>query len=278
MKSFGFFLILAAALLRLEGSAATLATFRLSLGGSVGTIELELYDDQKPVTVSNFVKYVTSGRYENGFIHRWVTNFVIQGGGWRVDDSGQIGQIPTFGYITNEYSVGARYSNTYGTIAMARQGGNTNSATSQWFLNLKDNSFLDNVDGGFTVFGRVLSGTEVLDLFVPPPPANGIHFSDVSGVFNGALPVTSTEPTIDDLVYVDISLRRDMNLALNRLPTKRVVTWDSVAGVQNIVQFSTNSPPVWQNLTTVIGTGARMTADDTAPMQPLKFYRVILEY
>ena len=164
-----------------EASAATLATFKTSLG----TMELELFDEEKPITVSNFVKYVTSGRFENMFVQRWEPGFVIQGGGYYLEDpdgTPVVRTVKTFGPIQNEYGVGETFSNRYGTIAMARQSGVVNSATSQWFLNLKDNAFLDTVDEGFTVFGRVVSGTNVLNLFVPPPPAHEIYLTRLQGI------------------------------------------------------------------------------------------------
>src|SRR5215212_836009 len=102
-----------------NASAATLATFRTTLG----TMEVEFYDEDKPVTVSNFVKYVTSGRFTNEFVQRWAPGFVIQGGGYAVTNTPNgldLTPIEPFGTITNEYSVGRPFSNTYGTIAMAR--------------------------------------------------------------------------------------------------------------------------------------------------------------
>jgi len=112
-----------------------------------GDIELELFDQDKPLTVQNFVRYVQTGRYRDTFIHRCNPAFVIQGGGYFVADRGTpnpyLDVIPTFAPIPNEFGVGKRYSNVYGTIAMAKLGGNTNSATAQWFFNLADNTFLD---------------------------------------------------------------------------------------------------------------------------------------
>src|SRR6476620_5904721 len=89
--------------------AGTLATFETS----VGNMELEFYDEDKPITVSNFVKYVTSGQYTNLFIQRWVPNFVIQAGGFRVTnttDGLKIEDVPTYGNIKNEYGVGSTFS------------------------------------------------------------------------------------------------------------------------------------------------------------------------
>jgi Peptidyl-prolyl cis-trans isomerase (rotamase) - cyclophilin family len=128
----------------------------------VGTVTLELYDEEKPITVENFLSYISSGRYENSFSHRLDPGFVLQGGGFTLNGN-SIESVPTFGPIQNEYSSGEIFSNLYGTIAMARVGGQVNSATSQWFINLGNNAFLDTVDEGFTVFGHVVSGFEVLE-------------------------------------------------------------------------------------------------------------------
>lgn len=132
-----------------------------------GTIDVELYPDAAPNTVANFLNYVedTDGegnprrRYEETLFHRYIPGFVLQGGGYRYDDNGQIVPIEVDGTVDNEFSI----SNTVGTIAMAKLGGDPDSATSQWFFNLNDNSGnLDNQNEGFTVFGEIVNGLEVL--------------------------------------------------------------------------------------------------------------------
>src|SRR5260221_5491725 len=138
--------------------AGTLAQFRTVFGD----IEVELYDQDKPVTVQNFIRYVQSGVYQNEFAHRIVPGFIVQGGGFAIASRGTtnwaIGSVPSFGNITNEFGVGRRFSNTYGTIAMAKLPGYTNSASSQWFFNLANNAFLDTNDTNnfFVVFGHVI--------------------------------------------------------------------------------------------------------------------------
>ena len=120
----------------------------------LGAIDIELYDSAAPKTVANFLNYVNSGAYLNTFIHRVEPNFVIQGGGYRWNATTNVAEpIPTNAAVVNEFS--ASRSNLRGTIAMARFGGQPDSATSQWFINLVNNQFLDGVDGGFTVFGKV---------------------------------------------------------------------------------------------------------------------------
>ena len=119
-----------------------------------GDIELELLTEDAPNTVANFLRYIDSGKYTKSFIHRSIPGFVIQGGGFTFDGSGAPGIFP-FETIDNEFKV----SNTRGTVAMAKIGGQPDSATSQWFINLADNSSsLDSDNGGYTVFARVIGG------------------------------------------------------------------------------------------------------------------------
>jgi len=139
-----------------------------------GTIKIELFDDETPITVANFLKYVTDGHYIDSFIHRSVLDFVIQGGGFTFPDNTHV-QVPTDPPIVNEFN----RSNTRGTIAMAKLEGDPDSATSQWFINLADNSTLDLVENGeFTVFGQVTEGLAVLDAI------NELDRWDFSSPFN----------------------------------------------------------------------------------------------
>ncbi len=121
-----------------------------------GIKEVVLFDQAgagAPQTVQNFQTYVTSGAYQDSFIHRSVTDFVVQGGGYTIDGF-DISSIPTNDPVQNEFS--ADRSNLEGTIAMAKVDGDPDSATNQWFFNLVDNSEnLDSQNGGFTVFGEV---------------------------------------------------------------------------------------------------------------------------
>ncbi len=140
------------ALLAMQTVPAFATTVRMQT--PMGAVDIELYDTAAPKTVANFLNYVNSGAYANSFIHRLEPNFVIQGGGFRWNTvSNQAEAIPVNAAVVNEF--GAARSNVRGTIAMARVGGLPDSATSQWFINLANNQFLDSVDGGFTVFGKV---------------------------------------------------------------------------------------------------------------------------
>ncbi len=127
----------------------------------MGDFQVNLYDKATPKTVENFLAYVTSDAYKNTIIHRSVPNFVIQGGGFQYVDNSPLVQIPQKPAVINE----PVYANKRGTIAMAKLGGNANSATNQWFFNLVDNrASLDDDNGGYTVFGEVMgNGMGIID-------------------------------------------------------------------------------------------------------------------
>jgi cyclophilin family peptidyl-prolyl cis-trans isomerase len=125
---------------------------------SRGIIKLELDAERAPVTVANFVQYVEDGFYDGTVFHRVIPGFMIQGGGYAPDGSGK----PTREPIELESANGLK--NLRGTIAMARTMV-ADSATSQFFINLEDNDFLDHSTGfdGYAVFGRVVEGMDVVD-------------------------------------------------------------------------------------------------------------------
>jgi cyclophilin family peptidyl-prolyl cis-trans isomerase len=128
---------------------------------SLGTMKLELYPEQAPATVSNFLAYVDSGFFDGTIFHRVIRNFMIQGGGFDPD----MIEKPTNPPIVNEAANGLK--NTRGTIAMARTM-IPNSATSQFFINTVSNPSLDFRSNtpqgiGYCVFGKVVEGEEVLD-------------------------------------------------------------------------------------------------------------------
>lgn len=127
-----------------------------------GEIELELFADKAPKSVENFIAYAEAGHYNNTLFHRVIPNFMIQGGGFDLDFQ----QKPTQEPIVNEADNGL--SNTRGTLAMARTM-SPHSATSQFFINVQDNTFLDHQGTysgqawGYAVFGQVTRGMEVVD-------------------------------------------------------------------------------------------------------------------
>lgn len=254
--------------------AGTLAQFRTP----IGTLDVELYDQDKPITVRNFIRYVQAGAYTNMFLHRWVPGFVIQGGGFFVTNRFTAPTIPnvrTFAPILNEYNGDARFSNLYGTIAMAKLGGDPNSATSQWFFNLANNAAnLDTQNGGFTVFGRVIGGTNVLNRFNSTATTNGVFSADFGGALE-ALPVLNAPPRYDDLIYVDISL---LNVRVSATNGTRFITWNSVSNRLNTVEYTTVFPPVWQSLTNLTGNGTDRVFADLAADSARRFYRVRVDY
>jgi peptidyl-prolyl cis-trans isomerase A (cyclophilin A) len=125
---------------------------------SLGTISLELYPEQAPETVANFIQYARSGFYQGTLFHRVIPDFMIQGGGFGADMSRKTTTAP----IQNEAS--PSLPNLRGTIAMARTS-DPHSATSQFFINVKDNAFLNKsgANPGYAVFGRVTSGMDIAD-------------------------------------------------------------------------------------------------------------------
>jgi len=125
---------------------------------SHGTFTVELFPTEAPVTVENFLRYVDDGHFDGTIFHRIVPGFVIQGGGLTADFANRNTRAP----ISNEAKNGLK--NTRGTLSMARTS-DINSATSQFFVNLADNAFLDHSprDYGYAVFARVSAGMDVID-------------------------------------------------------------------------------------------------------------------
>lgn len=124
-----------------------------------GNIELALADEKAPITVKNFLHYVNSGFYTETIFHRVISGFMIQGGGFTPDMQEKAADAPA---IQNESANGL--ANLRGTIAMARTA-DVNSATSQFFINVVDNAFLDgnSTQPGYAVFGNVVNGMAVVD-------------------------------------------------------------------------------------------------------------------
>jgi cyclophilin family peptidyl-prolyl cis-trans isomerase len=134
---------------------------------SRGDITIELYSDKAPITVKNFLSYVDDKFYDGLIFHRVIKGFMIQGGGLTADLATRTAKAP----IKNEAGNGLK--NLRGTIAMARSG-EINSATCQFFINHVDNAFLDHRDEtpegfGYCVFGKVISGLDVVDAIATTP-------------------------------------------------------------------------------------------------------------
>ena len=139
-----------------------------------GEIKLELDAEKAPKTVANFLDYARTGYYDGTIFHRVIDNFMIQGGGFDTD----MQQKSTSEPVENEADNGLK--NDFGTVAMARTM-EPHSATAQFFINVKDNDFLNhsgkNMQGwGYTVFGKVIEGSEVLDkIRAVPTTSTGGH-------------------------------------------------------------------------------------------------------
>ena len=146
---------------------------KVRLVTSLGDIVVELEKEKAPKTVDNFLLYVKAGHYDGTVFHRVIDNFMIQGGGMKPD----LSEKPTRAPIPLESRSGL--TNLRGTLAMARTQ-DPNSATAQFFINLKDNAFLDQAnsrDGnGYAVFGKVVAGMDVVDKIRAVPTGNkGAH-------------------------------------------------------------------------------------------------------
>jgi len=136
----------------------------VSIVTSLGEIKIALRPDKAPLTVDNFLKYVKAGHYTNTVFHRVIPGFMIQGGGM----DAKLNEKPTRPPVRNEAKSGLR--NSRGTVAMARTN-DPHSATAQFFVNVKDNHSLDfGIRGaGYTVFGAVIEGMDVVDRIVAVP-------------------------------------------------------------------------------------------------------------
>jgi cyclophilin family peptidyl-prolyl cis-trans isomerase len=168
----------------------------------LGIIDIELYDDEAPKTVANFLRYAALGLYNNVFVHVGLPNFVIQSGGYTFDIFGPK-HIDTYLPVPNEFSPSR--SNARGTIAMAKLNNAPDSATSEWFINLADNGGapyeLDSANGGYTVFGHVLdsgpgNGMVLVDMVanLPHPDFND---PNMQGLPFPELPLLNYDPAIN---------------------------------------------------------------------------------
>ena len=185
--------------------------------GSTEVVLFDQVDEGAPLTVENFQNYVEDGDYVNSIIHRSIPDFIIQGGGFFLNDD-SLEQVPVDDSVPNEFS--SDRSNVEGTIAMAKLGNDPDSATSQWFFNLGDNSEnLDDQNSGFTAFGEVISDQDAntVNAIAELPTLDisqqlGSPFSDVPFQIEDV--ENSPQPTINDLVrYESINISQQEELA-----------------------------------------------------------------
>jgi peptidyl-prolyl cis-trans isomerase A (cyclophilin A) len=171
---------------------------------SLGTFCIEMLPQAAPQNVNNFLNYVKGGDFDGTFIHRSVPGFVIQAGGYfyspaSEDQAARMVEIPKDPPVVNEFN----RSNLRGTVAMAKFGGDPNSATSEWFVNLANNAeILDPQNGGFTVFGEVVgNGMMILDAIAARIIRN--FANDFGGAFE-TLPMLKFELAFnpDDLILI----------------------------------------------------------------------------
>ena len=152
-------------------------TPKVMLETSMGNIKLELFEQDAPLTVANFLAYVDAGHYDSTIFHRVIPGFMIQGGGFTPDMS----QKPARAPIKNEAKTAG--ANTRGTVAMARTM-IVDSATCQFFINIVDNDFLNYQNSspqgfGYCVFGQVIEGMDVVDKIGKVPTASRSGHQDV---------------------------------------------------------------------------------------------------
>lgn len=191
--------VLNLALVGLSFPAVSFAQTQIIIDTSLGDIPITLFDSAAPATVANFLGYVERGDYDNVIFHRLVSGFVLQTGGFEVTDPSEallVEAIQTAPPVVNEPGI----SNLRGTIATAKLGGDPDSATSQWFVNLGDNSAnLDAQNGGFTVFGEVTDFTVVDEITNRPVGNFGGAFTD--------LPLLEFDPNVavvrEDLIVIN---------------------------------------------------------------------------
>jgi len=175
MKLKALFALVAAAMVP---AGALAADPQVDIKTSAGTIRVELYPAKAPKTVDNFLQYVRDGHYNGTLFHRVIDGFMIQGGGYESDYKQKKTRAP----IVNEAQAGVKggLKNEVGTIAMARTA-DPNSASAQFFINVGDNAFLNwgdpRSDGnGYAVFGKVISGMDVVTKIAKTPTGGGGPF------------------------------------------------------------------------------------------------------
>lgn len=161
---------------------------------SLGTIEIELFNDKAPISAANFESYANANFYNDTIFHRVIPNFMVQGGGLDKD----MQQKETKAPIKNESSNGLK--NLRGTLAMARLNA-PDSASSQFFINVVDNHFLDRSErnAGYAVFGQVTKGMEIVDQMVAMPTSNKKMYQDVPVQTIEIKKVTIKQPTVENI-------------------------------------------------------------------------------
>ncbi len=259
-------------------SQATIVQFETSFGN----FSVNLYDEDTPVTVANFLQYVDDGNgnnaYSNVIIHRSIDNFVLQGGGFSYNGGAPLNtqNLPIDTISSNPAIINEPvFSNVRGTIAMAKVGGNVNSATNQWFFNLVDNSTnLDNQNGGFSVFGEVTAeGQTILEQMA------AVQKYDFGGAFTSipldnydgtSVPNNSNLLIITSIQIIDPSANTAASLSpLPNLNNSPIISGTPATGIEvgtaynftptassqngDAFTFTVTNLPTWANFDTVTG-------------------------
>jgi len=244
--------------LAFSSPASAIEVVRASIiaDGNTHIVDILLFDNDAPVTASNFLNNIDSGSYTDLFINRSIDDFVLQTGGYSFDPTlndgsfsyagddqfnGGLQPVPNVTTIQNEFKL----SNLRGTIAMAKSSGETDSNSNEWFINLSDNTFLDASSEGFTVFGKILdNGMEVIDQIAGTPTYDLSADIDFKNAFidvplnNYTINLNTNEIGNDNLVK--ISLTRLFHI------TDIIDFGDTVAGsaVQKNIVISNTSDDV----------------------------------
>jgi peptidyl-prolyl cis-trans isomerase A (cyclophilin A) len=246
-------------------------------------MDVLLLQDVAPNTVANFLGYVNPGAYDNSFIHRSPLHFVIQGGGFKFVNNQMVG-ITQHAAVVNEFHV----SNTRGTLAMAKLGGNPNSATNQWFFNEMDSNAsgpngLDTQNGGFTVFGRIInaSGLTTMDTIAAVPRFDA---TAVYGPSFDALPLqnydTVNNPPLADanLVHV-IWIKVVPQIVALTHPSANTIHIQGRGVASTTYKLQSSSSPNASSFTNLAnattGSQGNFNNDDTSP-GTRKFYRLTI--
>ena len=219
-------------------------------GTTSGSFDIIFFPTDAPLSVSNFIDYMDAGKYDGMFFHRAVKDFVVQGGGYTYDSgTTTFAEVVKGVAVNNEFKI----SNTRGTVGMAKMGGDPNSATSEWFVNLMDNSGnLDNQNGGFTVFGRVpAAGMTVFDAVNEMPRATYSFPLSPAAKRLGEVPINAvTAPaTLDPATLVKVTsvgpaplLTYSVTSLHPTIATATIVTTIVAETVQNELKVTGVSP------------------------------------
>ncbi|MFM7113715.1 MAG: peptidylprolyl isomerase, partial [Planctomycetota bacterium] len=224
------------------------ANARVTFQTNQGSIGIELLNQQAPLTVKNFLSYVDSNKYDNTIVHRSPPSFVVQAGGYTAVGTApntSLNHILEDAPVPNEFD--SKRSNVRGTLAMAKSPNDPNSAKSEFFFNVADNSSnLNNQNGGFTVFANVVTGMDNVDKINKLATANlGQAFSDIPVINNftgttvGELNPATNLVTINDVVVDSRGEMLTFSIVNNSNPN--VVTPTVVGNKLNLAYSATNT-------------------------------------